>query len=419
MRYLFGDSTPFPFPFDFLKTLEIFMKIGTRVVLLEHGMRKTAEETFAAQGERATGLEALERFHHQVMRAVNQPGPDHAYATEYAQRLLEHATALVEEQRRAAQQAHERDAARTASERARVNEEVAVELHTFFREARLPALETRLLAALVDGRPEAAARLVHPGAIGVSFALNTAKATSWQAPRKLGDLAGHLELTVGIKKSWIGSKVTREPVRLDDWVVGSAELRESSATIAVRKKPDHSDTLVFELRRDLGAVAADVSHPGDPNATLVPAAAEPTDLPHLDRLWTALRAMFDEIFEERGAISAITLDGEDPLPRGLGQDLIERIITVLAPTALQIARRSPNARELSLKREGSDGRREEFYLTRSNLLAQLQPLPREGRDVFAPLGLDDWVPTMSLTPPPVRPPPEGRVELTSLDLEDA
>jgi hypothetical protein len=419
MRYLFGDSTPFPFAFDFLKTLEIFMKVGTRVVMLEQGMRKTAEETFAAQAERATGLEALEKFHQHVMWAVSQaPGPGHAFASEYSQRLLEHAASLVEEQRRSAQQAHERDAARTASERTRVNDEVAAELHTFFREARLPPLETRLMAALVDGRPEAAARQVHPGAIGVSFSLNTAKAAAWQAPRKLGDLAGHIELVVGIKKSWIGGKVTREPVRLDDWVVGSTELRESSATIAIRKKPDQKDTLVFELRRDLGAVAADVSYPGDPNATLVPAAAEPSDLPHLERLWTGLRAMFDEIFEERSAISGITLDGEDPLPRGQGQDLIERIVSVLAPTTLQIARRSPNARELSLKREGSDGRREEFYLTRSDLLAQLQPLPREGRAVFAPLGLDDWVPTTSMPPPPVRV-PEARVELTSLDLEDA
>jgi hypothetical protein len=168
----------------------------------------------------------------------------------------------------------------------------------------------------------------------------------------------------------------------------------------------------------MGALAADVVHPGDPNALMVPAAAEASDLPHLDRIWTALRAMFDDILEERGEVMGVLLDGEDPLPRGRGQDLVERIVSVLAPTALEVARRSPNSQELSLKREGPDGRREEFYLKRSELVAALQPLPREGRAVFAPLGLEDWVPATSMAPPPVRT-PDGRVELSSLDLEDA
>ena len=82
-----------------------------------------------------------------------------------------------------------------------------------------------------------------------------------------------------------------------------------------------------------------------------------------------------------------------------------------------MARRSPNARELSLKREGSDGRREEFYLKRDQLIEALQPLPREGRAVFAPLGLDEWVPAATMRPPVVSI-GESREELTSLDLEE-
>jgi hypothetical protein len=250
----------------------------------------------------------------------------------------------------------------------------------------------------------------------VSFTLGTAKAPAWSAPRKLSELAGHLELTVGIKKSWIGSKISREPVRLDDWVVGSAELGDTTATIAVRKKPDQKDTLIFKLRREEGVFTAGVDHPGDPNAELVPSAAEAEDLPHLERLWTALAATFDEILEERTAITAVSLDGEDVFERRLGQKLVERLVTVLAPTTLEVARRSPNQHELSLKREGDSGRREEFYLKRDHLLEGLQPLPHDGRAVFAPLGLDSWVPATTMRPPEVAP---GRVEeLMSIDLEE-
>jgi hypothetical protein len=419
MRYLFGDSTPFPLPFDFLRTLEAFMMAGTRVVLLEHRTRKLAHDRLVEHGARAEGVETLERFHDSVLRSMNAAAvPQHAYAVDYARRLAESATSLVSEQRREVEQARERDAARIADERASTNEEVAGHLRTFFRTARLPTLDTRLTTTLVDGRPDASALLAHPGGVGVSFTLSTSKAASWNAPRKLSELAGHLELMVGIKKSWLGGKVSREPVRLDDWVIGWAELGDSGAKIALRRKVDQKDTLVFELRRDLGALSAQVTHPGDPNAELLSSAAEPADLPHLERLWTALRATFDDILEERASITGITLDGADAIASGLGQELVERLVTVLAPTALEVARRSPNARELSLKREGSDGRREEFYLKRDQLIETLQPLPREGRAVFAPLGLDGWVPVATVRPPAVTL-GDSREELTSLDLEEA
>lgn len=164
-------------------------------------------------------------------------------------------------------------------------------------------------------------------------------------------------------------------MRLDDWVIGRADLGETTATIAVRKKPYQKDTLIFKLRREQGVFAADVEHPGDPNAESVPSSAEAGDLVHL-----------------------------------------ERLLTVLAPTTLEVARRSPNQHELSLKREGDSGRREEFYLKRDNLLEGLQPLPREGRAVFAPLGLDSWVPATTMRPPEAAP---GRVEeLLSIDIEE-
>jgi hypothetical protein len=303
-------------------------------------------------------------------------------------------------------------------ERERVDGEIGRHLRAFFQDARLPVVGTWLESALVDGRPEARASLTHPEGIGVSFTLGTSRAPSWSAPRRVADLVGHLELVVGIKKSWIGGKVRREPVRLDDWVVGSAELADDAATIALRRKPDQKDTLVFKLRRDAGGFAADVAHPSDPNAGLLPSAAEPADVPHLERLWAALRATFDEVIEERAAILRVSLDGEDAVSNRRGEELVTRIVGILAPITLEITRRSPNAHELSLKRETVEGRREELYLQRAALLAALEPLPPEGRRIFAPLGLDglDDPPTVIRHMPRV---PGGRDELTSRDFEDA
>lgn len=447
MRYLFGDSTPFPLPFDFLRTLEAFMVAGTRVILLDHRAQALADEALAARKERAQGLETLAALHQSVHRSLRERSvPQHPYTIDYATRLTEQAVNLFHERRRIVKASDEEDDARARAERQRVNEEIATHLQAFFKVARLPVLETRLSTALVDGRPDARGSTSHPGGIGAAFTLGTAKAPGWNAPRKVADLGVHAELKVAIKKSFFGGKVTREPLRIDEWAIGSANLDVNSATIALRKKPDQKDTLIFKLTRDGEAVYADIENPGDPNAGMVPTLADPADLPHFDRLWTALSATFDAILDERTSITDITLDGEDVIERGLGRKLVERLVTVLAPTVLELVRRSPNPRELSLKLEGEGGRREELYLKRDELVGMLQPLPYAGRAVFAPLGLDDWVPAATLRPPQSAPKsapqaeqvtpqaqmsPEGRAtpqvqaapqervtELLSIDLEE-
>jgi hypothetical protein len=74
---------------------------------------------------------------------------------------------------------------------------------------------------------------------------------------------------------------------------------------------------------------------------------------------------------------------------------------MFAPTVREIAKRSPNEFELSLKQENDSGRREEIYLRKEQLVSNLQPLSSVGREVFAPLGLDTWVPGLTTAPPPV------------------
>ncbi|WP_205633644.1 hypothetical protein [Labilithrix luteola] len=79
---------------------------------------------------------------------------------------------------------------------------------------------------------------------------------------------------------------------------------------------------------------------------------------------------------------------------------VVRLVTMFAPTVREIAKRSPNEFELSLKMENDGGRREELYLRKDQLTSKLQPLSSAGRQVFAPLGLDTWVPGVTTAPPP-------------------
>jgi hypothetical protein len=62
-------------------------------------------------------------------------------------------------------------------------------------------------------------------------------------------------------------------------------------------------------------------------------------------------------------------------------------VEIMAPTVREIAARSGSADELIIRRLLGDGRREERFVRRSELLDKLAPLPETARSLFAPLGL--------------------------------
>jgi hypothetical protein len=69
--------------------------------------------------------------------------------------------------------------------------------------------------------------------------------------------------------------------------------------------------------------------------------------------------------------------------------LVERLVAVMAPVTQEIARRSPSASELVLKRLVSGGRREEIFVAKAELVKRLDGLEPQLRTVFDPLGLGD------------------------------
>ena len=71
----------------------------------------------------------------------------------------------------------------------------------------------------------------------------------------------------------------------------------------------------------------------------------------------------------------------------LGTKVVALVVATIASTVGEVARRSPNEHELSLKVENDSGRREEIYLRKAQLVSSLSSVPPKERGVFAPLGL--------------------------------
>jgi hypothetical protein len=170
-------------------------------------------------------------------------------------------------------------------------------------------------------------------------------------------------------------------------VLGGLDLAEESAEIRLRRKPSERDLIVFNIRRDDAQLVAEVHHPGDSEAEGLPSELDSKALGELDRLWQLLRAGIAGLLSRKERLTSLALDGEDPSDSDKVVPFVEIVVKLIAPTVAEISKRSPSAAELSLKAEDDAGRREEFYVKKADLLANLEALGAPERKIFDALAI--------------------------------
>jgi hypothetical protein len=158
------------------------------------------------------------------------------------------------------------------------------------------------------------------------------------------------------------------------------------------------DSFAFDIRRVDMQLWAEVSHPDDPDVGAARLPVDAGDKMHLERLWQMLRKHAMPALEHKSRIVSVHLDGEEVFGADKVSVLITRIVRILAPTVAEIAKRSPNPNELSLKIEHDGGRREELYLKKGDLAMRIAPLGPLERSVFAPLPLGQQEETVQIAP---------------------
>lgn len=401
VRYLFGDSTPFPLAYNFLSTLEAFMGASTRIVRLEVEAQAREKQRDELAQNRVKGLEALEQFHTVVMRAVQDTAKkvQHQHALEYARAVADYATHYIEEHRQSTLGANERESLQLRSDGGRRAVEIRALLEAFLKAARLPVSKTKVSVRLnLDGketRHSGTAFFEHPDGIATSFTVAPHRIATWMSPRKVSDFVEDVELLVGVEKSWLRGTVTPKQLNVDDWTIVEIDVSDEVFELVLRRKLTEKEALVFQLRRnEAGDAVGTVEHLGAPGAETLRA----QDAAQVDRLWRALVTSMREVAEQKEQLLDVSIDALPVFENDLAIPLVMRIVAMFAPVVREIADRSPNEFELTLKVEADDGRREELYLRKEALVGTLQPLSARGREVFAPLGLDSWVP--SVTSPP-------------------
>ena len=102
-----------------------------------------------------------------------------------------------------------------------------------------------------------------------------------------------------------------------------------------------------------------------------------------------------ELTAHRRRLIEAKIDGEAMRAHAKPTVLVERLIATMAPVVQEIAARSQSPDELVLRRLLSGDRREEIFMSKSELKAKLEPLSDANRTLFDPL----WIQALPAKPP--------------------
>ncbi|MCB9636278.1 MAG: hypothetical protein H6721_29555 [Sandaracinus sp.] len=385
MRFLYGDSEPFPLAFDFLDALRLLLRHGSEAARALHRADAESAAMRARVVETKEALTHLVRFTGEVEASIETVAltAEHPEAQALGESLLAFTRRSVQERAEVLKAELKRANAASADHAATAMELAREELRTFLLHHELGARLEHLKLVLRDGRYVVSLRH-RLGDLSVGFDVAPKGLPAWQEPRRLGSIAEDLnQLQVGMKKKLFRRDLTREMMRVADHYVLSATVETRRATVEIAKKLDGSKPpLLLELELEEDGIYAHIERTSSEGASLFPAV--PSDVEKLGGLFAVLQRVARDAHAQRIGVCCADLGDVDLISEDPGA-LLEYLVARWAPDVVEIARRSPTPRELSLKVEHEDGRREERYLDRQLVDALLDDLPPPARARLVPL----------------------------------
>lgn len=412
MAFLYGDSTESGLELNYIEYLKAALDLAIEVLQVEGRVQALQEGGEDRKRAADVDLGQLRQLSDGVSRAIETApgGPDSP-----SQRC---AAVIRQAAGEAIKNAVNQVKAQLAEASAALAGQVAVE-----RAQAVRALESFLVHHdVAAGAPELAVSLDGDGArysatmrrrsdIGLEWrvALDVPAGHLFAVPLKVERIAPHLEIQVPETGGWMrkGPRMKRE--RLGGKLVVELTDSEQQTSFKLRAAP-HGEETGYNLLVTRGSppirlvrvARGDHSPPFEPLDE---------DVPRLLELTDRLRAELTDLGGHRSQVLDAYVDGK-PLADGDGPSVVvRRLINALGPFINDIARHSLSHDELVLKRVLADGRREEIFVAKADLVARLEAVPPRLRTVFAPLGLGVVAPppTFSTTRPP--PPREERGDL--------
>jgi hypothetical protein len=412
MSYLYGDSTTFPYDVDYIDLSRSAVDCALQLFSAQHaiGSALAREEALNQQrnlqrGRLTSMAEAMERALNPFLSSDSEP------TSQAALRTLQCAKACLEEQRGEGERLATEAASHAQHVIQRAGESAHRALEAFLVRHDVPETELGLRLECSGEGYSGDVSVRTPFGVSSSFALRIAADHPWARVRRVSDLLGNLEIHVPQPSGWLSRRVEMAPVKLERMCITSVRVAGTELELVIRKSASGGSgyRASIDLRGARGVLLSPVDDNGSADAD-PPLTLDGEDGARMQELANRVLDSVHGLTGLRGAMRSVSLD-ERPLEQlEWPETVAHRLLAQLAPTVMEISRRSGAPGELVLRRDVGGGRREEIYVTKAELWERLLVLPPDRRVPFAALGIN---------PPLINPLPEAPPSSVPVSVEPA
>lgn len=388
MGYRFGDATPFPLNINFIDTLTAATDACVALFSADEAIslrRDQAHATIKDVDEELKRLSFIERAVEAALAPVVKETTARSTAGQTAARVIASAQSTVKQSRSQLQK--RRDVASLPPTTEDTRQQVLNAIETFLLNHELPRTRWDVSWHGTQDSSTATAAMESVAKLHADFAVRIPAASRVARAIRVSDLATGLCLTE-TKPGRIFKSSTREvKSTLDGFHITEVTLsKDLDSFVAKRHLGKPSDGFEFVMRQ------ADSSEPniyplGEDSrrqGTALRLSGEQAAL--LDTLWENLADAVRSLADHRHSLNRATFGNED-VAGEYPAKLAEALLSSFAPLIREMRARSGVSGELVLKRDLSDGRREELFVPRREIEMKYAGLSYEHRCFFEAVGL--------------------------------
>jgi hypothetical protein len=394
MRFLYGDSTPFPLETNFIETLKAAVQAAASLLRADQGLQVGQTRVEGAQSNAVKDAWRLDEMARTVLSSL-EPHLTDAEAPQLgvvASQLVKAAHPVFEAAK--AEITLRRDATLREVETQMVEhrDTIPKALEAFFAGHELPGMSSRFLWKGGPGDEPGALVTRVSTAFGLEALLTVElpPASLFHRAFKLGELDKGARLRLQTASGWIRKGTELKSAPIDLFTLTEAAISPESASFVLRrpgKPPQPGVEVVLRAEGQLGPIMRSVGPGGEP-------ADDPIALDGVET--TMAKKVLSRVEEELRALARsggrhlekATFEGASVRDLERTTALARRFIDAVAPLTHEMRRRASSASELALKCELASGRREELYVDRKQLIACFHDLDDERRAFFDVLGFE-------------------------------
>lgn len=406
MGHVYGDSSPFPYDYDFIDLVRSAVSCGVDLLV--------AQEAIAAATQRARDFDDMCRAERARLDEMTEGlkgamAPWRAAAFEglrvTANRVLEAGLGAITHEVDALQNQLDGEIKAMKTAVAASRDKVTTAIARLLGKHDLPYTETSLRfdssADGVTGR----VRIQSPFGVEAGFSLAIPSDHRWSRPPRVGDFTPGAEVHVTVEKGLFGKKPTLQTVKLEKLVISEVDLSHTRVTFSLRRGPKLGAgwRMDFDLTQNVQKpVLQTLGENGEPEGG-VGLVLDGPDAAAANLLREQIVRSTAGLGDKRQLLLEATFDGKPLSECDDPRRIAENLVGSLAPIVQEIARRSGAPGELVLRRDVGEGRREELFVSVAELMDKVAALPEPLRKVFDPFGLSQAPrsPRAPVLPPPL------------------